>query len=386
MQLDVLERAADESRLIADRLHAHTGRQGAANHVQPLQHVIDNVHRVRAGLFLDQQRDRRLAVQPGGAPDLLHRVDDAPDIAERDDGTPARRDDDPVEVVDVLDSAHRPDADFRGAGHEAPAGNFHVLALDSLPHLVHGQPVGVQPIGIQQQVDFAMAIADERDGADVLHGLEHLRDLLVGNLGELFGRARARHHQRKNRCRIGVDLLDDGRQRVAREQAHRGGDLVPDILRRAFDVPLQHERDRDASGALVRAGAQLVDAVDRVDGLLERLGDLRFDFLGARARQRHRDAHDGRIGLRHQIQPELAIGKQARDDDGRREHDREHRTIDADAGNDHGYLRPLPRAGALLAASPFESTTGTPAARRFRLVVARRSSPLRPSRISTSAF
>ena len=50
------------------------------------------------------------------------------------------------------------------------------------PHLVDGQAVGVEPVRIEQDPDLAPAIAHQLHFADVLHRLEHLLDLLVGDL------------------------------------------------------------------------------------------------------------------------------------------------------------------------------------------------------------
>ena len=64
--------------------------------------------------------------------------------------------DDPVEIVDVLDAAQRPERDFGGPGDEVAAGDLDVLPRDRGPHLIDGQAVGVQPVGVQQQLDFAL--------------------------------------------------------------------------------------------------------------------------------------------------------------------------------------------------------------------------------------
>ena len=67
----------------------------------------------------------------GRAADFLRRVLHAADVAERDrPSRPAVGEDDAVEVVDVLDPAHRPQRDFGRAGDEAAAGDLDVLPLD----------------------------------------------------------------------------------------------------------------------------------------------------------------------------------------------------------------------------------------------------------------
>ena len=126
-----------------------------------------------------------------------------------------------------------------------------------------------------------------------------------------------------------------GRLGVARELADDRGDLVADVLGRRFDVALEEERDADARVALVGRRAQLVDAADRVDRFLDALGDLRFDFLGAGARQVDVDRDDRRVGLRHQVEAELAVRERAEHEQRRGHHDGEDRTLDADVGKHH---------------------------------------------------
>ena len=87
--------------------------------------------------------------------------------------------------------------------------------------------------------------------------------------------------------------------------------------------------------ALVRGGAQLVDAADGVDGFLDALGDLRLDFLGAGAGQVDLDVTTGDVGLRHQVEAERLVRDGAQDDERRRHHDGEDRTLDADVGEFH---------------------------------------------------
>ena len=79
-----------------------------------------------------------------------------------------------------------------GPGDEVAAGDLDVLALDRGPHLVDGQPVGVEPVGVQQQLDLALPLAVEADRADVLQRLEDLLDLLVGDLRDFLLRRAGR--------------------------------------------------------------------------------------------------------------------------------------------------------------------------------------------------
>src|SRR5262249_21324019 len=137
--------------------------------------------------------------------------------------------------------------------------------------------------------------------------------------------------------------------------------------------------------------AQLVDAADRVDDLLDRLGQLRLDLLGARAGEIRLHRHDGRIGFRHQVEPELDVGEGAEQDQRRRHHDGEHPPPDADAAGLHRALpSPRPRgrprrpsdAGAASVSPP--TRTEVPVASWLRLLDASVSPPFSPSAISSS--
>src|SRR5919206_382714 len=50
-----------------------------------------------------------------------------------------------------------------------PARNLDVLPLDGVAHLIGRQPVRVEPVGVQHQLNLALALAVIADGADVLH-------------------------------------------------------------------------------------------------------------------------------------------------------------------------------------------------------------------------
>ena len=63
-----------------------------------------------------------------------------------------------------------------------PPGTSTFWRCDRGPNLIDRQAVGVHPIGVQQQLDFTLAFAVERDRADALERFEDLLDLLVGDL------------------------------------------------------------------------------------------------------------------------------------------------------------------------------------------------------------
>ena len=105
----------------------------------------------------------------------------------------------------------------------------------------------------------------------------------------------------------------------ARQEREHAIDAVAHFLGRDVAVLLEKERDDDLRDAFGRIRAQLVDAADRVDGLLDLVGDFGFDFLRCRAGQPGDDDDRRKIDLREPVEPELREGKRA--DDGQRESD-----------------------------------------------------------------
>ena len=97
---------------------------------------------------------------------------------------------------------------------------------------------------------------------------------------------------------VGIELLDRRLLDVLRQQRQHAVDAVAHFLRRDVAVLLEQERDDDRRDAFRRGRAQLVDAADGVDGFLDLVGDLGFDFLGRRAGQPRRHHDGGEVDLR----------------------------------------------------------------------------------------
>src|SRR5207344_2990133 len=143
-------------------------------------------------------------------------------------------------------------------------------------------------------------------------------------------------------------------------------------------VALEREVDRDARVPLIGRRAQLVDAADGVDRLLDALGDRGLDLFGARARQVGLHRYDRGVGFRHEIEAERFVRHGAQHDERRGHHDGEDRPLDADFGDVHGRAPRPPGSSAIL--------TVTPVASWLRFVVASCSSPFKPVVTSTSLF
>ena len=88
----------------------------------------------------------------------------------------------------------------------------------------------------------------------------------------------------------------------------------------------------DLRDALGRDRAQLVDAADGVDRLLDLVGDLGLDLLGRGAGQARDDGDEGKSTLGNWSTPSLHVADDADDDDDEDQHRREDGAPDADAG------------------------------------------------------
>src|SRR5262249_32447386 len=156
----------DETRLIVADADLDVLWQALLDPGQPLAHAVDDLHGIGARLLADLHADRGRAAQARGAADFLHRVLHAAAGAERDHPPiGAIGDHDAVEVFDVADAAHRANGHVGRPGRELTARNLHVLPLDGVPHLVDGEPVGVQPVRVQEQLNLALALAVVADRA-----------------------------------------------------------------------------------------------------------------------------------------------------------------------------------------------------------------------------
>ena len=79
-------------------------------------------------------------------------------------------------------------------------------------------------------------------------------------------------------------------------------------------------------------GAQLLDALDGVDGLLDALGDLGLHLLGGRARQGGADRDGGQIDRREAIDAQAEIAGGADHHQRQDDHRREDRPADTNLG------------------------------------------------------
>ena len=113
-------------------------------------------------------------------------------------------------------------------------------------------------------------------------------------------------------------LVDHRRLDVTRELEAGAGDLVADVLGRDVDVRSQLELHADGASPLRAGAAERADAGDGVEVLLEDVGDVLLDDLGARAFEYGRNRDHREIHVRIVVDAQALIAEHAKHD--QREH------------------------------------------------------------------
>ena len=146
--------------------------------------ALDDRDRVLAHRAADVEHDGGRLAQPDGARRPLEGVLRVADVGDANRRAVPRRDDDVVEVPGRVDAAERAQQQLALALLDRAAGNLDVLGDDRVAHLGHRQPVRVQLLDVDDDVDLAGAAAGEADLADAVDRLDDAGDLLVGQLGQ----------------------------------------------------------------------------------------------------------------------------------------------------------------------------------------------------------
>ncbi len=229
----------------------HRLRQRALDRLQPRPDAFDDRDRVLAHRPPDVEQHGRLVAEPDRRGRTLDAVFGVADVRHPNRRAVLGGDDDVVEFLGGVDAAHRPEQQLSLALLDGAAGNLDVLRDHGVAHLRHRQPVRVQLLDVDDDVDLARAAAGDGDLADAVDGLDDTGYLLVGNLGQRPQAHRVRrHHHRHHRIGIRIDLGDHRRQQFGRHALDRAGDLLADVVDRFVEVALEHEPDGDVARCL----------------------------------------------------------------------------------------------------------------------------------------
>jgi hypothetical protein len=257
------------------RTSSETAAGSCSRNVGSSLDSVDDLHDVRARLFLDGQVDRALAAVPRHALVVLDAVVDVRHLVE------------PHRVAVAVGDDH---GAVRGGAHQLAAGlhdvglvravngsgrQVDVVVRDRRRELVEPDAMRRQLVGVGVDPHRVLRGAEH---VDLRHAADHrdaLRDRALGVLVDGRHRQRGRtEHQEEDRLIVRVHLLVRRRRRHLRRQlARRLRDHRVDVLRRGVDVAAQVELQRDVRAALRAGGVDRVEAGDCRELLLERQRD-----------------------------------------------------------------------------------------------------------------
>ena len=142
-------------------------------------HSLDDRDGVLPHRTANVDHHRRRIAQPHGAHGPLGCVFGVPDVGNADRRAFLCGDDDVVEILRSIDAAERAQEKLAFALLDRAAGNFHVLGDDGFAHLGHRQPVPVELLDIDDDVDLACAPSRDAHLADAVDRLNPAGDLLI---------------------------------------------------------------------------------------------------------------------------------------------------------------------------------------------------------------
>ena len=175
-------------------------------------------------------------------------------------------------------------------------------------------------LGIHGDLNFTLFCAGNYDLANAVNLFEARADLLIYQreqfrAGEITAHGQAQHGQR------GEIRLDQLRFfGVFRERGASRVDHALYLLQGDIGIRTHVEFENDDRGVFAVKGADMLELVERDDGIFNRLGDHRLDFLGTGTGPGGDDSHPRPIHRGQQVHGKPCIGDQANDGDRDKEH------------------------------------------------------------------
>ena len=277
------------------------------------------------------------------------------DVLQRDHPVARDLDRQPEHVRQVLDQARHLDrepalADVPGAG-----GDQLVVAVDQAQHRLELEVVGLDPQGIDHDLDHLLAIAADLDLEHVGQGFQPVLQIARQGQQRALGHgAGQRDHQHREQGE--VDLLDHRLVGLLGQLGLGPVDLLAHVDQGLVDVDAGLELEQHRGVALARRRAQLLEPFQALQLALHRAHQQALRVLGADALVVHRDVDDRQLDVGVGLLGDLP------GDHRTPEHDQDQRHDDDAAAVERG-LDQRPHAGALVvtaAASGSRGTTSTP--------------------------
>ena len=350
-RLKAVDRAGDQLGAVVDRDHLRSGRQAGLDLLQLCLHAPDHVEGVLALPHDHDPRDRfALPVEVGDSPPDVGTQDHLSHVLDEDRRAGvARHQYDVLEVGDRAGVAAAPDHVLGAAEVDEAPSHFAVAGAHGLDHATDRQPVGLQPVRVDVDLELADVSAERGDVGDARDGFQVVAEVPVlggAHVGEA-ALARLVHESvlvdpaqaRRIRTQLGLHARREARE-DRREVLQRPG-AGP------VDVGAVLEDDVDVRVAEVGDAADGLDLRRAEHGPHDRVRDLVLDDVGAPV-PAGVDDHLRVAEVRDRVQREAVHRPPAEDGRGGRQGKDEESVPggEIDDAVDHGRLSPLAIAGA----------------------------------------
>jgi hypothetical protein len=308
--------------------------------------AVGHLDAVRLGLLGDRQADGVLAVEALQAGQVGVGVGDVGHVLEEDGrrrraGRPAAAavDDEVADVFHALRQRGEAHVGLDVAQAQRAGGGVEVLGGERVDDLLQRDVEGLEAQRIDLHLDLALAPAGDLHVGHAAHAEHRRLHDLSGQVVEL-GRgqpAGAGHDHVHDRKGAGIGLDDGGGAGIRRQLAADGVDALLDVDSGLVEVGGLREADADAPGPERGGGADLLDAPQAGDGLLDGDGDELLDVARRGTGVVHHHRHVREVGRRQAIDGQAPVRLQAHDDERADEHQNGHRARQGESGQSHPF-------------------------------------------------
>ncbi len=195
-------------------------------------HLVGDLDRVRPRLFLNDEGDTLLVVDPGDRPFGLEAVVDDGEILEVDGVAADVGHDDAQHLRDARKLRLGPDQEILGLLGQPAGRHVEIFTPDGLSDLGDREALGVEPSQVDLDLNLPLQSADDIHCPNPVHLLDQRLDLVLDERSdgrEAHLAVSAQDSERDDRRRLGVELIDDRLDDLAGKRVPDSGDLFPDF-------------------------------------------------------------------------------------------------------------------------------------------------------------
>ena len=275
--------------------------------------VIGDGDQIFAAALDDFEAHAGFLVEAGESCALLKPIDDLGHIADIDRTALPRFDEQVADLGNGFEFAGHAHGVFVRAHSHAAAGQGQIFAPNGVDHVLDGEFVRAEAVGVHIDLDFAFEPACYAHFEDAGDGFNLVREVF-GDFFQANEAVISRQCDQHHRDIGKVDFKNSGIVCVIGEVWLGQIDLVFDALKRVVEIDIGMKFDRDRRGALDRTRADHFDVFNALKLFFQGASDEVFDILrrGADVRRGDDDNRNGDIGRR--LAGQGQIRRSARDD------------------------------------------------------------------------